>query len=68
MEHDQLLTAEQARQRLGLGHAAFWKLVKRHSVPQFRGPVRPGGRAPSLFRPQDLERLRRPAGRLLRSI
>ena len=68
MESDELLTADEAQRRLGIGPGAFWTLVSYCGIPRFR--IRPdrGGRHRLLFRPQDLERLRRPAGRLLRSI
>ena len=36
---DELLTAEQAQRRLGVGRSLFWKLVKYHGVPQFVEPV-----------------------------
>jgi hypothetical protein len=64
MEHDELLTAEQGRRRLGVGYATFWGLVKRRGVPQYRAPAPPGQRGLSLFRAEDLERLRRTADRL----
>ena len=68
MESDELLTADEAQRRLGIGAGAFWTLVSYYGIPRFR--IRPdrGGRQRLLFRPQDLERLRGPVGRLLRSM
>ena len=65
---DELLTAEQAQRRLGVGRSLFWTLVKRHGLPQFAEPVRAHGRTRSLFRPEDVELLREPVRRLLRSV
>ena len=64
---DELLTAEQAQGRLGVGRSLFWKLVKYHGVPQFVGPVSGHGRTWSRFRPEDVDQLREPVGRVLRS-
>ena len=61
-----LLTAEQAQRRLGVGRAVFWTLVKYHRVPQLTQATRTNSRGHrSAFRPEDVERLREPARRLL---
>ena len=67
MEHDELLTAEQGRRRLGVGHATFWTLVKRHGLAQYRAPAPTGRRGLSLFRAEDLDQLHGPASRILES-
>ena len=64
---DELLSAEQAQRRLGVGQSLFWTLVKRHGVPQFVEPVPRHGRSRSLFRPQDVDQLREPVDRVLRA-
>ena len=64
---DELLTAEQAQRRLGVGRSLFWKLVKYHGVPHCVEPVPEHGRTRSLFRPEDVEQLRAPVCCVLRA-
>jgi predicted DNA-binding transcriptional regulator AlpA len=63
---DELLTAEQAQRRLGISRTLFWTLVKRLEVPQLTQPTQTNTRGHrSAFRPEDVERLRGPARRVL---
>jgi predicted DNA-binding transcriptional regulator AlpA len=57
VDRDDLLTAEQAQERLGVSRATFWALVKRYQVPRYKVPVR-GKRV--FFKPAELDRLREP--------
>ncbi len=54
MNGQELLTAEQAWQRLGVSRATFWSLVKRYQVPRYTIPLK-GRRV--FFKPADLEKL-----------
>jgi excisionase family DNA binding protein len=53
----ELLTVEEAIQRLGVSPATFWNLVKRHKLPKYKIPMR-GKRV--FFKPADLDRLSEP--------
>jgi hypothetical protein len=63
---DGLLTSDEAQKRLGVGPGMFWVLARRHGIPQFRGSAGKR-RVGSLFRPEDVDRLRAPIGRILQS-
>jgi excisionase family DNA binding protein len=54
---EQLLTVEEATERLGVSPATFWNLVKRHKLPKYKMPLR-GKRV--FFKPSDLDRLSEP--------
>ena len=61
-----LLTAEQAQQRLGVSRTVFWTLVRSHQVPRLTQATGTNSRGHrSAFRPEEVERLRGPARRLL---
>ena len=53
----ELLTTEQAIERLGVSPATFWNLVKRYRIPKYSIPLH-GKRV--YFKPEDLDALRRP--------
>ena len=53
----ELLTVEEATERLGVSPATFWNLVKRHKLPRYKIPMR-GKRV--FFKPSDLDRLSEP--------
>jgi excisionase family DNA binding protein len=57
MKQDELLTVEEATERLGVSPATFWNLVKRHKLPKYKLPLR-GKRV--FFKPSDLDRLNEP--------
>jgi excisionase family DNA binding protein len=57
MNQEQLLTVEEAIERLGVSPATFWNLVKRFELPKYKVPMR-GKRV--FFRPSDLDRLNQP--------
>jgi hypothetical protein len=61
-----LLTSDEAQKRLGVGRGMFWVLARRHGLPQFRGSVG-ARRVGSLFRPEDVDKLRGPIRRILQS-
>jgi hypothetical protein len=63
---DGLLTSDEAQKRLGVGPGMFWVLARRHGIPQFRGSAGKR-RVGSLFRPEDVDRLRASIGRILQS-
>ena len=56
LERD-LLTVEQATERLGVSPATFWNLVKRYDLPKYKLPLS-GKRV--YFKISDLDELRRP--------
>lgn len=56
MERGELLTAEEAMERLGVSRATFWALVKRYDVPKYTIPIE-GRRV--FFKPEDLDNLKR---------
>lgn len=61
-----LLSAEEAQRALGVGRVLFWALVKRHGIPRLTQQTRTNSRGRrSGFCPQDIERLREPARRVL---
>jgi excisionase family DNA binding protein len=39
MAEEDLLTAEEAQEYLGVSRATFWNFVKRHKVPKFQKPL-----------------------------
>lgn len=57
MNRDELLTAEQAQERLGVSRATLWNLLKRHKIPRYQIPAE-GRRV--FFNPEDIQRLREP--------
>jgi excisionase family DNA binding protein len=57
MTDEELLTVEQATERLGVSPATFWNLVKRYKLPKYKLPLQ-GKRV--YFMPSDLDALRRP--------
>jgi excisionase family DNA binding protein len=57
VSEDELLTVEQATERLGVSPATFWNLVKRHRLPKYKLPLQ-GKRV--YFKPEDLDALKRP--------
>ena len=57
MAQENLLTVEEATERLGVSPATFWNLVKRHKLPKYKIPMR-GKRV--FFKPSDLDRLSQP--------
>ena len=68
MDNDELVTPDEAQRRLGIGPGAFRNLVSYYGIPRFKGRPDGRGRHRLLFRPRDLERLRVPVGRLLRTV
>ena len=57
MNRDELLTAEQAQELLGVSRATLWNLLKRHKIPRYQIPAE--GRRVFLSR-GDIERLKEP--------
>ena len=57
MTQEQMLTVEEATERLGVSPATFWNMVKRHKLPKYKIPMR-GKRV--FFKPSDLDRLGEP--------
>jgi excisionase family DNA binding protein len=57
MPDEELLTVEQAIERLGVSPATFWNLVKRYKLPKYKLPLS-GKRV--YFKVSDLEELKRP--------
>ena len=39
MTDEELLTAEQAQEYLGVSRATFWNFVKRYAVPRYQKPL-----------------------------
>ena len=54
MDAQDLLTAEQAQEQLGVSRATFWSLIKRYQIPRYTIPLK-GKRV--FFKPTDLETL-----------
>ena len=57
MHDDELLSAEEAQEHLGISRATLWKLIDRYHVPRYRIPLR-GKRI--FLKKSDLEKLREP--------
>ncbi len=57
MNRDELLTAEQAQELLGVSRATLWNLLKRHNIPRYQIPAE-GRRV--FFNREDIERLKQP--------
>ena len=57
MNRDELLTAEQAQELLGVSRATLWNLLKRHKIPRYQIPAE-GRRV--FFNREDIERLKQP--------
>jgi excisionase family DNA binding protein len=57
MNRDDLLTAEQAQEALGVSRATLWNLLKRHKIPRYQIPA--SGRR-VFFKRDDIERLKQP--------
>jgi excisionase family DNA binding protein len=57
MNRDELLTAEQAQEALGVSRATLWNLLKRHKIPRYQIPAE-GRRV--FFNREDIERLKQP--------
>ena len=57
VNQEELLTVEEATERLGVSPATFWNLVKRHKLPKYKVPLR-GKRV--FFKTADLDRLNEP--------
>jgi predicted DNA-binding protein (UPF0251 family) len=54
---DELLTTQQAIERLGVSRAAFWNIVRREQVQRYRAPA---DAKRVFFKRSDVERLARP--------
>jgi excisionase family DNA binding protein len=57
MNRDELLTAEQAQEQLGVSRATLWNLLKRHKIPRYQIPAE-GRRV--FFKREDIQRLSEP--------
>ena len=57
MNRDELLTAEQAQEVLGVSRATLWNLLKRHKIPRYHIPAE-GRRV--FFNRDEIERLKQP--------
>jgi excisionase family DNA binding protein len=57
MNRDELLTAEQAQELLGVSRATLWNLLKRYKIPRYQIPAE-GRRV--FFNREDIERLKQP--------
>jgi excisionase family DNA binding protein len=57
MNRDELLTAEQAQELLGVSRATLWNLLKRHKIARYQIPAE-GRRV--FFNREDIERLNQP--------
>ena len=57
MNRDDLLTAEQAQEQLGVSRATLWNLLKRYKIPRYQIPAE-GRRV--FFKREDIQRLSEP--------